>query len=48
MTTVAVTGEQREARTPRVRDLHEHGYRTVALDRVPEHRQGLDPKRRIW
>jgi nucleoside-diphosphate-sugar epimerase len=36
MTTVAVTGSSGKLGRHVVRDLHEHGYRVVALDRVPD------------
>ena len=36
MTTVAVTGASGKLGRHVVRDLHEHGYRVVALDRVPD------------
>jgi UDP-glucose 4-epimerase len=36
MITVAVTGSSGKLGRHVVRDLHEHGYRTVALDRVPD------------
>ena len=36
MTTVAVTGSSGKLGRHVVRDLHEHGYRIVALDRVPD------------
>ena len=36
MTTVAVTGSSGKLGRHVVRDLHEHGYRVIALDRVPD------------
>ena len=36
MITIAVTGSSGKLGRHVVRDLHEHGYRTVALDRVPD------------
>ncbi len=36
MSTIAVTGSSGKLGRHVVRDLHEHGYRTVALDRVPD------------
>ena len=36
MSTVAVTGSSGKLGRHVVRDLHEHGYRVVALDRVPD------------
>jgi UDP-glucose 4-epimerase len=36
MTTVAVTGSSGKLGRHVVRDLHEHGYRVLALDRVPD------------
>jgi nucleoside-diphosphate-sugar epimerase len=36
MTTVAVTGASGKLGRHVVRDLHEHGCRVVALDRVPD------------
>jgi len=36
MTTVAVTGASGKLGRHVVRDLHDHGYRVVALDRVPD------------
>jgi nucleoside-diphosphate-sugar epimerase len=36
MTTVAVTGSSGKLGRHVVRDLHEHGYRVVALDRLPD------------
>src|SRR3954463_13085109 len=36
VTTIAVTGSSGKLGRHVVRDLHEHGYRTVALGRVPD------------
>jgi nucleoside-diphosphate-sugar epimerase len=42
MTTVAVTGSSGKLGRHVVRDLHEHGYRVVALDRAPDPRSVAD------
>jgi UDP-glucose 4-epimerase len=36
MVTAAVTGSSGKLGRHVVRELHEHGYRVVALDRVPD------------
>ena len=47
MTTVAVTGSSGKLGRHVVRHLHEHGYRVVALDRVPDRNSVADASVRV-
>ncbi len=47
MTTVAVTGSSGKLGRHVVRDLHEHGYRVIALDRVPDPHTAADAAVRV-
>ena len=47
MTTVAVAGASGKLGRHVVRDLHEHGYRVVALDRVPDASSPADASVRV-
>ena len=47
LTTVAVTGAAASSAAHVVRDLHEHGYRVVALDRVPDPDSAADAAVRV-
>src|SRR3954454_18063541 len=47
MTTVAVTGSSGKLGRHVVRDLHDHGYRVLALDRVPDPDSAADAAVRV-